>query len=82
MPPTLQELEAAVLALEPHEREYLLQRLILSLDDQDGLNNPEEVERAWLEEVERRRARLLSGETKAGPAEEALARVRARLRSA
>ena len=46
-----------------------------SLDD-----DPDEVERAWITEAERRYERFLRGETQAVPAAEALARVRARLR--
>lgn len=80
MPLDLNELEAAVLALPPEQRGYLAERLLASLDDETELDDPEVVERAWIEEVKRREQRFLAGETRELPAAEALARVRAGLR--
>jgi putative addiction module component (TIGR02574 family) len=76
---TLEQLETEALNLPPEERATLVQRLLESLEEEDGMEDPAEVERAWLEEAERRYARYLAGETQPVPAAEALARVRARL---
>jgi hypothetical protein len=74
------ELEAAVLALPSEQRGDLAERLIASLDDESDLEDPEVVERAWLEEIKRRQQRLLAGKTKLVPAAEAIARARAGVR--
>lgn len=79
MPLAFEQLEAEALNLPPEVRATLVQRLLASLDEEDGIEDPADVERAWLEEAERRYARYLAGETQAVPAAEALARVRARL---
>lgn len=44
------------------------------------MEDPAEIERAWIEEAEQRYSRYLAGETQPVPAAEALARVRSRLR--
>ena len=80
MPIGLRELESAALAMPPAQRTSLAERLRLGLDDDRGLEDPEVVERAWIDEVKRREQRLLAGETREVPATEALARVRAGLR--
>ena len=77
---TREQLEAAALALPEHEREYLLQRLIASLDQVSA--ETKEAERASIAEAERRHARFVAGETHAVAAEEALARLRVQRRSA
>jgi putative addiction module component (TIGR02574 family) len=69
----LETLEAEVLKLAPSERSHLLERLLASLDPDP------DVEEAWTVEADRRQAELDSGTTTAVPAEEALARLRARL---
>ena len=71
---TLEILEAEVLQLNLADRSHLLERLIISLDV-----GPE-VETAWEREADRREAELESGQTQAIPANEAIARLRARLR--
>jgi putative addiction module component (TIGR02574 family) len=78
---TLQQLEAEALHLPPEERADLAQRLFASLEDEDILEDAAEVEQAWLEEAEHRYQRYVDGETQAIPAAEAIARVRARLKS-
>jgi hypothetical protein len=77
----LNEIEAAVLALPPEQRGHLLDSLLTSLDDVADQTDPEEVERAWIAEAERRRQQFLSGESNGIPAEEAIARARADLGS-
>jgi putative addiction module component (TIGR02574 family) len=76
----LDRLEAQVLELPLRERARLAQRLLESLDE-DADEDPAEVEQAWVEEAERRYERYLAGDTQPIPPEEALARVRARLKS-
>jgi putative addiction module component (TIGR02574 family) len=78
---TLEQLEAEALNLPLEERATLVQRLLESLEE-DGMEDPAQVERAWLKEAERRYARYLAGETQPVPAAEALARVRAQLTQA
>lgn len=61
--------------LTPQEQQELLARLPLELDvEPDG--TPEEIEEAWIEEVERRIAAHERGETASIPHEEAIATVR------
>jgi len=50
----------AALQLPAHERAQLASALLASIDDQH--DDPEEVERLWAEECERRVAQLESGE--------------------
>jgi putative addiction module component (TIGR02574 family) len=52
------------LALPPAERSYVVQRLIVSLDEERELSH------AWREEIERRIARRKSGETRTYTREE------------
>jgi putative addiction module component (TIGR02574 family) len=68
------EIEAEALKLPTHERARLAQLLIASLDEDD------EIERAWAEEVERRLEDLKAGRVQAIPAAEVFADVRAHLR--
>lgn len=69
-------LESA-LSLSVAERAELARQLIDSLDE--GVND-DDVEAAWLEEVGRRLTTLEDGSATTVPADEALARVRRRLR--
>ena len=70
---TLEALEAEVLKLAPSERSHLLERLIVSLDEDV------EVEEAWSRETDRREAELDSGAVNAVPGEKMMERLRARL---
>ena len=70
---TLEALEAEVLKLAPSERSHLLERLIVSLDEDV------EVEEAWSRETDRREAELDSGAVNAVPGEQMMERLRARL---
>ena len=69
----LDALEAEALKLPADEREKLLERLLASL------HADPEVEAAWEAEADRREAQLQSGEAKAVPGHEAMARLRAKL---
>lgn len=72
------ELEAEVLALPSADRARLAQQLIASLDDEEA-EDPQEVERAWEEEIRRRLAEVEAGTAELIPAEEVFAELRARL---
>lgn len=69
----LEALEAEVLSLSPADRRHLLERLIVSLDEDA------ELEAEWRVEAERREAELASGAVVAVPGEEAMSRLRTRL---
>lgn len=75
MATSLDRLESELMSLPVDDRAWLAERLLASLDDV-GDEDPGAVERAWLEEAERRYQRYRSGEESARPAEEVLARVR------
>jgi len=70
----LETLRAEVLNLSPVDRTLLLERLISSLDADH------EVEREWRMKAERREAELSSGSITAVPGDEAMSRLRARLK--
>ena len=82
MLPEFDQLVTAALALSPDERGKLAERLLASLEDEEDLEDSGSVERAWIDEVKRRQERFRRGEIREVPADEALARVRAGLRSA
>ena len=73
MPTTLEVLEAEVLKLAPSEKSHLLERLIVSLDEDV------EVEEAWAREADRREAELDSGTVTAVSGDQMMERLRARL---
>jgi len=71
---TREDIEAAALQPPEGERARLAEVLIASLDEVD------EIAVAWADEAERRFEELRSGSVKAVPADEALERIRARLK--
>ena len=73
---SVEELESEIRSLSADERMHLLRDLIADLD---GAMEAD-VERAWLEEAERRYKDLKDGLVKPIPAEEVFARARARLK--
>ena len=73
MSTTLEVLEAEVLKLAPGEKSRLLERLIVSLDEDI------EVEEAWAREADRREAELDSGTVTAVSGDQMMERLRARL---
>lgn len=75
----LEQLEAEALNLPASERARLARRLLVSLDDEDA-EDPQEVERAWGEEIRRRLEAYHAGTVQTIPASEVLAKARARLR--
>ena len=78
MSATLEDLKARALQLTPPDREELIRVLIASIDGEPE-GTPEEIARAWDEEIERRIADLDSGKTVTIPAEQVLAEMRAKI---
>lgn len=71
---TLEELEAQALKLSIKERSELAHRLIVSLDSEPE-GTPEEIAKAWEEEIARRVAEIDSGQVQLIPAEEVFAEI-------
>lgn len=71
---TVDELKAAALRLAPQARADLARDLLNSLDQLSEM----EIERLWLEEAARRDRELDAGTVQALPADEVLARAKAR----
>ena len=78
MATSLKELEAQSLQLPQSERVKLMHRLLESLDGSPE-DSPAVIARARLDEIARRVADMDAGRTQWIPADEAIARVRARL---
>jgi putative addiction module component (TIGR02574 family) len=76
----LEKLEAEAMELSPDDRLELAHRLIASIDSSERDDDPEEVERAWDEELARRIEDIRSGRVELIPGEDVLARARALLR--
>ena len=66
--------------LAPEERLELFDLLDATFADDEGDGTPDEVQAAWLDEVERRAARADRGETRSIDFDEAMARARRRIR--
>jgi hypothetical protein len=66
--------------LTPEERLELFDLLEVEFAGDEGDGSPEEVEAAWLKEVERRIAKAERGETTFVDFDEAMARARRRIR--
>ena len=73
---TVEEILAEALRLSREEREEMVRRLLLSVDPAEENLSPEEWERAWVAECERRLADLRSGNVESVPGEEVFARAR------
>jgi len=71
---TVDELRSEALRLAPQARAELARELLHSLDDLSEA----EVDQLWLEEAARRAGELDSGAVRAVPADEVLARLKAR----
>lgn len=81
MATTLEQIEALALALPLKERGELAHRLIVSLDrEPDG--TPEEIAKAWDEEIARRVAEIDAGTAVLIPEEEVFAEIDDMLRKA
>ncbi len=66
--------------LTPDERREMFDLLEIEFAGDEGDGTPEEVEAAWLEEVERRVGKAERGETTFVEFDEAMARARRRIR--
>jgi putative addiction module component (TIGR02574 family) len=77
----LEELESQALQLSPQERGKLIHRLIVSLEGEPK-ESPEAIAKAWDEEIARRVADMEAGRTKWIPADEVMARLRAKIKIA
>ena len=75
MAKTIEDIENEIRSLSVDDRMHLLRDLIADLDG--GMD--EDVEKAWLEEAERRYKELKEGEVELIPAEEVFTRARAQL---
>lgn len=71
----IEDIESEIRTLSADDRMHLLRDLIADLDG--GLD--EDVEKAWLEEAERRYKELKEGKVESVPAKEVFAQARARL---
>jgi hypothetical protein len=71
---SVEELKQEALRLSPEARAYLARELLASLDAMSEA----EIEKLWMDEAIRRDEELDSGAARAYPADEVLARVRAR----
>ena len=70
----LEKLEEQALLLPPDERGQLIHRLIVSLDGEPE-GTPEQIAKAWDEEIARRVADMDAGRTQWIPAEEVFAEI-------
>lgn len=77
----LKDVEVQALGLPPQQRSELIHSLIASLDGPME-DSPEAIAKAWDEEIDRRVANMDAGRTKWIPADEAFARINARIREA
>jgi len=66
------EIERSALKLDEKQRAELAKRLLISLEE----TIDEDIEKAWIEEVKRRKAQVESGEVKTIPGEKVLERAR------
>ena len=72
---TIEDIEREIRTSSADDRMHLLRHLIADLDGGMG----QDVEKAWLEEAERRYNESKEGKVESVPAEEVFARARARL---
>jgi putative addiction module component (TIGR02574 family) len=79
MPHSLIEIENDALGLPVEERARLALRLLTSLEE--ALESPEEIERLWLAEADRRFQELRDGVVQGIPAQQVFAELRAKLSS-
>jgi putative addiction module component (TIGR02574 family) len=73
----VEKIEAEAMELSPDERIALAYRLIASVDAFEEDDDPEDVERAWDEELARRIEDIRTGRVELIPGDEVLAELRA-----
>lgn len=76
MAKTIEDIESEIRELSADDRRHLLRDLIADLDG----DNDQDVEEAWLVEVERRYKEIKESSAELIPADEVFSRVRARLK--
>lgn len=76
--PTRDILDAA-LSLGEKDRAFIAQRLIESLDGVESELSQEEIDRAWVEEIKRRRDDIRKGRTELLDGEDVVAEIREEL---
>ena len=76
MAKTIEDIENEIRSLNADDRMHLLRDLIADLDG----SMDEDVEKAWLEEAERRYKELKEGKAELIPAEEVFSKAKARLK--
>jgi putative addiction module component (TIGR02574 family) len=76
---SLADIEDDALRLSEEDRARLAVRLLASLEDEAG--SPEELEKLWVVEAERRYAELRDGVVQGIPAREVFAQLRAKMSS-
>jgi hypothetical protein len=77
---SIQEIQSAAMEMKPTERASLAAQLIESLEEERNAIDEEAIERLWIEEVERRIARVEAGLEEFIPAEKVLEELRKRNR--
>ncbi|HVT58009.1 MAG TPA: addiction module protein [Thermoanaerobaculia bacterium] len=75
MPRTLDQIEDEVLSLPEDSRARLMERLLLSFQEQPN-SDKEDIARAWVEEAERRDHEMTIRGDEGTPAEEVLRKLR------
>ncbi len=85
----LERIEAEALQLSVEDRERLIEALIDSLDQADGATIGEfggfasaEIQKSWVEEIDRRIQRIRDGHSQPVPVAEAFANIQERLKVA
>ena len=73
----IEELESKILELPIDSRAILAERILASLDEL----SPEEIEKLWIDEAERRLNEVRSGDVKTIPAQTVLNRLRSKLKN-
>lgn len=68
----LKEIEKSALELNEQDRAELAKRLLISLED----TVDQEIEQAWIDEINRRKKQVKSGEVETIPSEKVLAEAR------
>ncbi len=71
---SIEQLKTEVLRLDPKDRAYLAREILASLENMDQ----KEIENLWVDEAVRRDENLDAGIEYAHPADEVIARIRAR----
>ena len=77
---SFEQLKQQAEKLPESERAELAHAMLRSLDRPEADANPDEIEKAWLREIERRSAEIDRGEVQMIPGDESVARIRQRLR--